>query len=317
MRAAFFAFVGCRRVSAHRGAARLRDACVGEWGEESRFYRGAHRGIPAPSECDPDGAARSCRFARRRALRGRRFSGRRTLPDARRRKRRGEQWTKGPRGQGAASMSAAVNRESHAFRPAGAAPLRRRSGTAHGLMHQPSTCVACRETMAGAEYCTCRLRSVASRSPRRRGRIRNVLCDGRRRGRSAAFAVRRSPLAARCSLLAARRSLLARRSIMRAAAADPDVHTRPTDLHVRSARRIVLREIRALSRVLGRARARAASARARRTARRWIGARATGGSSRFRSARRARRPLPGSSALRRQSAASPRAVFQAAIRRRE
>ncbi|CAJ3057054.1 Uncharacterised protein [Burkholderia pseudomallei] len=303
MRAAFFAFVGCRRVSAHRGAARLRDACVGEWGEESRFYRGAHRGIPAPSECDPDGAARFCRFARRRTLRGRRFSGRRTLPDARRRKRRGEQWTKGPRIQGAASMSAAVNRESHAFRPAGAAPLRRRSGTAHGLMHQPSTCVACRETMAGAEYCTCRLRSVASRSPRRRGRIRNVLCDGRRRGRSAAFA--------------ARRSLLARRSIMRAAAADPDAHTRPTDLHVRSDRRIVLREIRALSRVLGRARARAASARARRTARRWIGARATGGSSRFRSARRARRPLPGSSALRRQSAASPRAVFQAAIRRRE
>ncbi|CAJ5055659.1 Uncharacterised protein [Burkholderia pseudomallei] len=303
MRAAFFAFVGCRRVSAHRGAARLRDACVGEWGEESRFYRGAHRGIPAPSECDPDGAARFCRFARRRTLRGRRFSGRRTLPDARRRKRRGEQWTKGPRIQGAASMSAAVNRESHAFRPAGAAPLRRRSGTAHGLMHQPSTCVACRETMAGAEYCTRRLRSVASRSPRRRGRIRNVLCDGRRRGRSAAFAVRRS--------------LLARRSIMRAAAADPDVHTRPTDLHVRSDRRIVLREIRALSRVLGRARARAASARARRTARRWIGARATGGSSRFRSARRARRPLPGSSALRRQSAASPRAVFQAAIRRRE
>ncbi|KGC59528.1 hypothetical protein DP56_5027 [Burkholderia pseudomallei] len=204
MRAAFFAFVGCRRVSAHRGAARLRDACVGEWGEESRFYRGAHRGIPAPSECDPDGAARFCRFARRRALRGRRFSGRRMLPDARRRKRRGEQWTKGPRGQGAASMSAAVNRESHAFRPAGAAPLRRRSGTAHGLMHQPSTCVACRETMAGAEYCTCRLRSVASRSPRRRGRIRNVLCDGRRRGRSAAFAARRSLLAARCSLLAAR-----------------------------------------------------------------------------------------------------------------
>ncbi|CAJ6194982.1 Uncharacterised protein [Burkholderia pseudomallei] len=303
MRAAFFAFVGCRRVSAHRGAARLRDACVGEWGEESRFYRGAHRGIPAPSECDPDGAARFCRFARRRTLRGRRFSGRRTLPDARRRKRRGGQWTKGPRIQGAASMSAAVNRESHAFRPAGAAPLRRRSGTAHGLMHQPSTCVACRETMAGAEYCTCRLRSVASRSPRRRGRIRNVLCDGRRRGRSAAFA--------------ARRSLLARRSIMRAAAADPDAHTRPTDLHVRSDRRIVLREIRALSRVLGRARARAASARARRTARRWIGARATGGSSRFRSARRARRPLPGSSALRRQSAASPRAVFQAAIRRRE
>lgn len=303
MRAAFFAFVGCRRVSAHRGAARLRDACVGEWGEESRFYRGAHRGIPAPSECDPDGAARFCRFARRRTLRGRRFSGRRTLPDARRRKRRGGQWTKGPRIQGAASMSAAVNRESHAFRPAGAAPLRRRSGTAHGLMHQPSTCVACRETMAGAEYCTRRLRSVASRSPRRRGRIRNVLCDGRRRGRSAAFAVRRSPLA--------------RRSIMRAAAADPDVHTRPTDLHVRSDRRIVLREIRALSRVLGRARARAASARARRTARRWIGARATGGSSRFRSARRARRPLPGSSALRRRSAASPRAVFQAAIRRRE
>ncbi|CAJ6242155.1 Uncharacterised protein [Burkholderia pseudomallei] len=303
MRAAFFAFVGCRRVSAHRGAARLRDACVGEWGEESRFYRGAHRGIPAPSECDPDGAARFCCFARRRTLRGRRFSGRRTLPDARRRKRRGGQWTKGPRIQGAASMSAAVNRESHAFRPAGAAPLRRRSGTAHGLMHQPSTCVACRETMAGAEYCTRRLRSVASRSPRRRGRIRNVLCDGRRRGRSAAFAVRRSPLA--------------RRSIMRAAAADPDAHTRPTDLHVRSDRRIVLREIRALSRVLGRARARAASARARRTARRWIGARATGGSSRFRSARRARRPLPGSSALRRQSAASPRAVFQAAIRRRE
>lgn len=114
-----------------------------------------------------------------------------------------------------------------------------------------------------------------------------------------------------------RRSPLARRSITRAAAADPDVHTRPTDLHVRSDRRIVLREIRALSRVLGRARARAASARARRTARRWIGARATGGSSRFRSARRARRPLPGSSALRRRSAASPRAVFQAAIRRRE
>lgn len=115
-----------------------------------------------------------------------------------------DQGSKDPRIQGAASMSAAVNRESHAFRPAGAAPSRRRSGTAHGLMHQPSTCVACRETMAGAEYCTCRLRSVASRSPRRRGRIRNVLCDGRRRGRSAAFAVRRSPLAARCSLLAAR-----------------------------------------------------------------------------------------------------------------
>lgn len=308
MRAAFFAFVGCRRVSAHRGAARLRDACVGEWGEESRFYRGAHRGIPAPSECDPDGGARFCRFARRRALRGRRFPA-----GARCRMRGGGsgaasngprvQGSKDPRIQGAASMSAAVNRESHAFRPAGAAPSRRRSGTAHGLMHQPSTCVACRETMAGAEYCTCRLRSVASRSPRRRGRIRNVLCDGRRRGRSAAFA--------------ARRSLLARRSIMRAAAADPDAHTRPTDLHVRSDRRIVLREIRALSRVLGRARARAASARARRTARRWIGARATGGSSRFRSARRARRPLPGSSALRRQSAASPRAVFQAAIRRRE
>ncbi|AYX38004.1 hypothetical protein CWD88_19775 [Burkholderia pseudomallei] len=74
---------------------------MGEWGEESRFYRGAHRGIPAPSECDPDGAARFCRFARRRTLRGRRFSGRRTLPDARRGKRRGEQWTKGPRGQGA------------------------------------------------------------------------------------------------------------------------------------------------------------------------------------------------------------------------
>ncbi|AJX55319.1 hypothetical protein BO06_4567 [Burkholderia mallei] len=131
--------------------------------------------------------------------------------------------------------------------------------------------------------------------------------------RPAARAIRR----VRRSLLAARCSLLARRSIMRAAAADPDAHTRPTDLHVRSDRRIVLREIRALSRVLGRARARAASARARRTARRWIGARATGGSSRFRSARRARRPLPGSSALRRQSAASPRAVFQAAIRRRE
>ncbi|KGX35790.1 hypothetical protein Y043_2540 [Burkholderia pseudomallei MSHR2138] len=131
--------------------------------------------------------------------------------------------------------------------------------------------------------------------------------------RPAARAIRR----VRRSPFAARRSLLARRSIMRAAAADPDVHTRPTDLHVRSDRRIVLREIRALSRVLGRARARAASARARRTARRWIGARATGGSSRFRSARRARRPLPGSSALRRRSAASPRAVFQAAIRRRE
>ncbi|CAJ8315376.1 Uncharacterised protein [Burkholderia pseudomallei] len=131
--------------------------------------------------------------------------------------------------------------------------------------------------------------------------------------RPAARAIRR----VRRSPFAVRRSLLARRSIMRAAAADPDVHTRPTDLHVRSDRRIVLREIRALSRVLGRARARAASARARRTARRWIGARATGGSSRFRSARRARRPLPGSSALRRQSAASPRAVFQAAIRRRE
>lgn len=115
-----------------------------------------------------------------------------------------DQGSKDPRIQGAASMSAAVNRESHAFRPAGAAPSRRRSGTAHGLMHQPSTCVACRETMAGAEYCTCRLRSVASRSPRRRGRIRNVLCDGRRRGRSAAFAVRRSPFAARRSPLAAR-----------------------------------------------------------------------------------------------------------------
>ncbi len=122
------------------------------------------------------------------------------------------QGAKGPRGQGAASMSAAVNRESHAFRPAGAAPLRRRSGTAHGLMHQPSTCVACRETMAGAEYCTCRLRSVASRSPRRRGRIRNVLCDGRRRGRSAAFAVRRSPLAARATKHHARRRCGPRRA---------------------------------------------------------------------------------------------------------
>lgn len=123
-----------------------------------------------------------------------------------------DQGAKGPRGQGAASMSAAVNRESHAFRPAGAAPLRRRSGTAHGLMHQPSTCVACRETMAGAEYCTCRLRSVASRSPRRRGRIRNVLCDGRRRGRSAAFAVRRSPLAARATKHHARRRCGPRRA---------------------------------------------------------------------------------------------------------
>lgn len=123
-----------------------------------------------------------------------------------------DQGSKGPRGQGAASMSAAVNRESHAFRPAGAAPLRRRSGTAHGLMHQPSTCVACRETMAGAEYCTCRLRSVASRSPRRRGRIRNVLCDGRRRGRSAAFAVRRSPLAARATKHHARRRCGPRRA---------------------------------------------------------------------------------------------------------
>ncbi len=123
-----------------------------------------------------------------------------------------DQGSKGPRGQGAASMSAAVNRESHAFRPAGAAPLRRRSGTAHGLMHQPSTCVACRETMAGAEYCTCRLRSVASRSPRRRGRIRNVLCDGRRRGRSAAFAARRSLLAARATKHHARRRCGPRRA---------------------------------------------------------------------------------------------------------
>lgn len=305
MRAAFFAFVGCRRVSAHRGAARLRDACVGEWGEESRFYRGAHRGIPAPSECDPDGAARFCRFARRRALRGRRFSGRRTLPDARRRKRRGGQWTKGPRGRVHVGRrqsrkpclpSSRGGPVTTAFRHGSwldASTINvRRLPRNHGrrrVLHPPAS-IRC-------------FTFAAAPRPNPKRPVRRPAARAIRR-------VRRSPFAARCSLLA-------RRSIMRAAAADPDAHTRPTDLHVRSDRRIVLREIRALSRVLGRARARAASARARRTARRWIGARATGGSSRFRSARRARRPLPGSSALRRRSAASPRAVFQAAIRRRE
>lgn len=306
MRAAFFAFVGCRRVSAHRGAARLRDACVGEWGEESRFYRGAHRGIPAPSECDPDGAARFCRFARRRALRGRRFSGRRTLPDARRRKRRGEQWTKGPRGQGAKGPRGRVHVGRRQSRKPCLPSSRGGSVTTafrHGSWLDASTI-------------------NVRRLPRNHGRRRVLHLSASIRCFTFAAAPRPNPKrpvrrpAAR-AIRRVRRSLLARRSIMRAAAADPDAHTRPTDLHVRSARRIVLREIRALSRVLGRARARAASARARRTARRWIGARATGGSSRFRSARRARRPLPGSSALRRRSAASPRAVFQAAIRRRE
>lgn len=298
MRAAFFAFVGCRRVSAHRGAARLRDACVGEWGEESRFYRGAHRGIPAPSECDPDGAARFCRFARRRTLRGRRFSGRRTLPDARRRKRRGEQWTKGPRGR------VHVGRR-QSRKPC--LPSSRGGSVTTAFRHG-----------SWLDASTINVR----RLPRNHGRRRVLHLSASIRCFTFAAAPRPNPKrpvrrpAAR-AIRRVRRSPLARRSIMRAAAADPDVHTRPTDLHVRSDRRIVLREIRALSRVLGRARARAASARARRTARRWIGARATGGSSRFRSARRARRPLPGSSALRRQSAASPRAVFQAAIRRRE
>ncbi|CAJ4418536.1 Uncharacterised protein [Burkholderia pseudomallei] len=293
MRAAFFAFVGCRRVSAHRGAARLRDACVGEWGEESRFYRGAHRGIPAPSECDPDGGARFCRFARRRALRGRRFSGRRTLPDARRRKRRGEQWTKGPRIQGSKDPRIQGSKD-----PRGRVHVSRRQSRKPCLPSSRggSVTTAFRHG-SWLDASTINVR----RLPRNHGRRRVLHLSA----------------SIRCFTFAARRSLLARRSIMRAAAADPDAHTRPTDLHVRSDRRIVLREIRALSRVLGRARARAASARARRTARRWIGARATGGSSRFRSARRARRPLPGSSALRRQSAASPRAVFQAAIRRRE
>lgn len=298
MRAAFFAFVGCRRVSAHRGAARLRDACVGEWGEESRFYRGAHRGIPAPSECDPDGAARFCRFARRRALRGRRFSGRRTLPDARRRKRRGGQWTKGPRGR--VHVSRRQSRKP-------CLPSSRGGSVTTAFRHG-----------SWLDASTINVR----RLPRNHGRRRVLHLSASIRCFTFAAAPRPNPKrpvrrpAAR-ALRRVRRSLLARRSIMRAAAADPDAHTRPTDLHVRSDRRIVLREIRALSRVLGRARARAASARARRTARRWIGARATGGSSRFRSARRARRPLPGSSALRRRSAASPRAVFQAAIRRRE
>lgn len=298
MRAAFFAFVGCRRVSAHRGAARLRDACVGEWGEESRFYRGAHRGIPAPSECDPDGAARFCRFARRRALRGRRFSGRRTLPDARRRKRRGEQWTKGPRGR--VHVSRRQSRKP-------CLPSSRGGSVTTAFRHG-----------SWLDASTINVR----RLPRNHGRRRVLHLSASIRCFTFAAAPRPNPKrpvrrpAAR-AIRRVRRSPLARRSIMRAAAADPDVHTRPTDLHVRSDRRIVLREIRALSRVLGRARARAASARARRTARRWIGARATGGSSRFRSARRARRPLPGSSALRRRSAASPRAVFQAAIRRRE
>lgn len=306
MRAAFFAFVGCRRVSAHRGAARLRDACVGEWGEESRFYRGAHRGIPAPSECDPDGAARFCRFARRRTLRGRRFSGRRTLPDARRRKRRGEQWTKGPRGQGAKGPRGRVHVSRRQSRKPCLPSSRGGSVTTafrHGSWLDASTI-------------------NVRRLPRNHGRRRVLHLSASIRCFTFAAAPRPNPKrpvrrpAAR-AIRRVRRSPLARRSITRAAAADPDAHTRPTDLHVRSARRIVLREIRALSRVLGRARARAASARARRTARRWIGARATGGSSRFRSARRARRPLPGSSALRRRSAASPRAVFQAAIRRRE
>lgn len=306
MRAAFFAFVGCRRVSAHRGAARLRDACVGEWGEESRFYRGAHRGIPAPSECDPDGAARFCRFARRRTLRGRRFSGRRTLPDARRRKRRGEQWTKGPRVQGSKDPRGRVHVGRRQSRKPCLPSSRGGSVTTafrHGSWLDASTI-------------------NVRRLPRNHGRRRVLHLSASIRCFTFAAAPRPNPKrpvrrpAAR-AIRRVRRSLLARRSIMRAAAADPDAHTRPTDLHVRSDRRIVLREIRALSRVLGRARARAASARARRTARRWIGARATGGSSRFRSARRARRPLPGSSALRRRSAASPRAVFQAAIRRRE
>lgn len=298
MRAAFFAFVGCRRVSAHRGAARLRDACVGEWGEESRFYRGAHRGIPAPSECDPDGAARFCRFARRRTLRGRRFSGRRTLPDARRRKRRGEQWTKGPRGR--VHVSRRQSRKP-------CLPSSRGGSVTTAFRHG-----------SWLDASTIDMR----RLPRNHGRRRVLHLSASIRCFTFAAAPRPNPKrpvrrpAAR-AIRRVRRSPLARRSITRAAAADPDVHTRPTDLHVRSDRRIVLREIRALSRVLGRARARAASARARRTARRWIGARATGGSSRFRSARRARRPLPGSSALRRRSAASPRAVFQAAIRRRE
>lgn len=298
MRAAFFAFVGCRRVSAHRGAARLRDACVGEWGEESRFYRGAHRGIPAPSECDPDGAARFCRFARRRTLRGRRFSGRRTLPDARRRKRRGEQWTKGPRGR--VHVSRRQSRKP-------CLPSSRGGSVTTAFRH--------------GSWLDASIINVR-RLPRNHGRRRVLHLSASIRCFTFAAAPRPNPKrpvrrpAAR-AIRRVRRSPFARRSIMRAAAADPDVHTRPTDLHVRSDRRIVLREIRALSRVLGRARARAASARARRTARRWIGARATGGSSRFRSARRARRPLPGSSALRRRSAASPRAVFQAAIRRRE
>lgn len=280
MRAAFFAFVGCRLIGAPLACAMRAWASGAKKVDFTVARIAAFRRRPNAIPTAARAFAASRDAARCVAA---------VFPAGARCRMRGGgsgaasngprvQGSKDPRIQGAASMSAAVNRESHAFRPAGAAPSRRRSGTAHGLMHQPSTCVACRETMAGAEYCTCRLRSAA---------------------------------------FAARRSLLARRSIMRAAAADPDAHTRPTDLHVRSDRRIVLREIRALSRVLGRARARAASARARRTARRWIGARATGGSSRFRSARRARRPLPGSSALRRQSAASPRAVFQAAIRRRE
>lgn len=313
MRAAFFAFVGCRRVSAHRGAARLRDACVGEWGEESRFYRGAHRGIPAPSECDPDGAARFCRFARRRALRGRRFSGRRTLPDARRRKRRGEQWTNGPRVQGSKDPRGRVHVSRRQSRKPCLPSSRGGSVTTafrHGSWLDASTINVRRLPRNHGRRRVLHLSAsircftfAAAPRPNPKRPVRRPAARAIRR-------VRRSPFAARCSLLA-------RRSIMRAAAADPDVHTRPTDLHVRSDRRIVLREIRALSRVLGRARARAASARARRTARRWIGARATGGSSRFRSARRARRPLPGSSALRRRSAASPRAVFQAAIRRRE
>ncbi|CAJ3775150.1 Uncharacterised protein [Burkholderia pseudomallei] len=206
MRAAFFAFVGCRLIGAPLACAMRAWASGAKKVDFTVARIAAFRRRPNAIPTAPRAFAASRDAARCVAA---------VFPAGARCRMRGGgsgAASNGPRGQGAASMSAAVNRESHAFRPAGAAPLRRRSGTAHGLMHQPSTCVACRETMAGAEYCTCRLRSVASRSPRRRGRIRNVLCDGRRRGRSAAFAVRRSPLAARATKHHARRRCGPRRA---------------------------------------------------------------------------------------------------------
>ncbi|VBE95354.1 Uncharacterised protein [Burkholderia pseudomallei] len=222
MRAAFFAFVGCRLIGAPLACAMRAWASGAKKVDFTVARIAAFRRRPNAIPTAPRAFAASRDAARcvaavfpagaRCRMRGGGSGAASNGPRVQGSKGPRGQGAKGPRGQGAASMSAAVNRESHAFRPAGAAPLRRRSGTAHGLMHQPSTCVACRETMAGAEYCTCRLRSVASRSPRRRGRIRNVLCDGRRRGRSAAFAVRRSPLAARATKHHARRRCGPRRA---------------------------------------------------------------------------------------------------------